>query len=224
MNDGKNTLFSIKKGFFSLLLAKNPPQKINFSKTKYIRVNAISKSFMKLPMLISLITIALGIILGIILYFKHRSLLRRHSTTELVTISLFSATKFVTVAIPGTIIWRMAEILGPFSMFITGIFYDILKPMLTIAVVGLIPKPGTATLSILIFWLMDGIMFGSLFKPITILWYISIIVATEIILYILGITSGKMETRKIHEVNFYAEDKVILYLTARKIQMSGFPY
>ena len=124
------------------------------------------------------------------MYWKRKNILKI-KTKDLITIALFGACIFAAVSLPGTIVWRFAHgVLGPFSFLVTGFFYEIVYYILLTALVVLIPRPGVASLAIILRALMTDIIFGG-FSPMSILNVGVTVVMSEAAFYICGITRSK---------------------------------
>ncbi len=109
-------------------------------------------------------------------------------TKWLVIIALFGTATFITVNVPGTLLWDFLHvILGPFSFLITGIFYEIILYALIMSLVVLIPRPGVVTLALGVSFLLGGVVLGN-FSPVTLMWKASLIFLLETTLYLFGVT------------------------------------
>ena len=133
------------------------------------------------------ILVSLSTLMGV--YLK-RDMVLKMKTRDLVTIALFGAVIFVTVSLPGNILWRFAHVfLGPFSFLITGFFYEVINYILLTALIVLIPRPGVATLTIILNSLMNDLVFGGLSAPSLLDMGVSAIFL-EAAFYLAGITKG----------------------------------
>jgi hypothetical protein len=106
---------------------------------------------------------------------------------ELSTIAMIAAIHFVVsfvARLGGTVIFA---IFGPFSVYIDGIASEGVPCLLVAVILTLIPRVGTATLTIGTVFLLNGIVSGSFSVNAFILVGVSI-VAHEAILFLLGVT------------------------------------
>jgi hypothetical protein len=109
------------------------------------------------------------------------------STTELVTISLFGSLSFVV----GTAAWLVGmasgTLLGPFAPLVTGLLDDTFRTVLMAALLVLLPRPGVASLALLVGYLLRGLSFGA-FHPLDLLSLGSTLFFLESSLWLVGIT------------------------------------
>ncbi len=113
--------------------------------------------------------------------------LRRIPTSQLMTIALFGSMAFVVSAVGRLVTVSVAAVLGPFAPLLTGLFDDAFRITLLATLVTLVPRPGTATLAVLVQWLLSGIALGS-FSPIDVFFVTSRIAWLEGFLWVAGIT------------------------------------
>jgi hypothetical protein len=140
--------------------------------------------------------IILSIISFLMIIFKHKKWLGSVKTSEIILISLFTAVKFSIVDIPyfvlGDLIRALLAPLGPFVQIFTGVFWDIVNPMLLVTLVILVRRPGVVIISTLVRLVLKGIAFGS-FNPITILLMLAYAAIADFLFYTIGFTKGKRE-------------------------------
>lgn len=106
---------------------------------------------------------------------------------ELSTIAMIAAIHFVvsfTARLGGTVIFAL---FGPFSVYLDGIASEGVPCLLVAVILTLIPRVGTATLTIGTVFLLNGIVSGSFSVNAFILVGVSI-AAHELILFLLGVT------------------------------------
>lgn len=106
---------------------------------------------------------------------------------ELSTIAMVAALHFVVsfaARLSGTVLYAF---LGPFYVFVDGIGAEAVPCLLVAVIVTLIPRVGTATLTIATVFLLNGIVSGSLSVAAAALVLVSI-VAHEAILFLFGVT------------------------------------
>ena len=141
------------------------------------------------PTLVTFAAILISLFTFIGIYLK-KDLILKMKTRDLITIALFGAIIFVTVSLPGNILWQFAHVfLGPFSFLITGFFYEVINYILLTALIVLIPRPGVATLTIILNSLMNDLVFGGLSAPSLLDMGVSAIFL-EAAFYLAGITKG----------------------------------
>jgi len=115
--------------------------------------------------------------------------LRTFSTADLTTIAVFATLGFVITAATAVLSSGLAAVLGPFSMLVTGLLSDCLRSALLATLIVLLPRRGTATLFLLLGWLMQGIALGA-FSPTDFVFVGSRIFWLEGFLWIAGLTRG----------------------------------
>lgn len=107
---------------------------------------------------------------------------------DLILIALFGTVIFAVVNIPGTILFNVAHVLlGPFSFFLTGFFYEVIFYLLLISLLVLIPRTGVVTLAIMVRFLMSSFILGE-FSPVSFLYYPTMAVVLEGAVYLSGIS------------------------------------
>ena len=109
------------------------------------------------------------------------------ATTELTTIALFGALSFSVSAASQLVGMGFSALLGPFSSFLVGILDDALRTALWAALITLLPRPGVATLSLLVAYLLRMLALGSM-GPMDVLFTGSHLLWLELCLYLSGLT------------------------------------
>ncbi len=115
--------------------------------------------------------------------------LRSFGTTDLTTIAVFATLGFVITAATAVLSSGLAALLGPFSMLVTGLLSDCLRSALLATLIVLLPRRGTATLFLLLGWLMQGIALGA-FSPTDFVFVGGRIFWLESFLWLAGLTRG----------------------------------
>ncbi|MDL1970329.1 MAG: hypothetical protein LWW94_05030 [Candidatus Desulfofervidaceae bacterium] len=134
------------------------------------------------------IVLDLGLLIG---FIWQRYWLKTFKMRHFMTITLFGASIFAVVNLPGHFLFQFAHLcLGPFAFFITGLFYEIIFYILLVALVWLIPCPGVTTLAILIRSLLNDFLFGS-FTPASLLALGPYTLFLEAAFYVSGLTRGQ---------------------------------
>jgi hypothetical protein len=129
--------------------------------------------------------IALGV--GILLVIRNRMIFRRFKSRWLILIALFGSAKFLVSLAPRFFLNELFNgLLGPFSVFATGLFREGITNLFVMALVVLIPMPGVVTLSMLISLVLFCLLGG--FNPVVILFMLVAMSTMEIGLYITGFT------------------------------------
>ncbi|MFQ6072476.1 MAG: hypothetical protein ACE5KT_07240, partial [Methanosarcinales archaeon] len=164
---------------------------------KDIIIKVVARNYFSF--IITLIAMATALFLLLFLFFSFNLVLESFKTSQLILIALFGTATFVSVNIPGTILFDLVPVLlgpfSPFSFIITGIFYEIILYMLIMALVMLVPRVGVVTLANVVRFLMNGFILGH-FNPVFLLSYASLSVALEFALYITGFTFFKKRDEK----------------------------
>ena len=126
--------------------------------------------------------------LGLIV-LRTRRWLREFDTAALVTLALFASLSFVAGTVGLLVGLGFAAAAGPFATMVTGFVDDALQAVLVGTLVTLLPRPGAATLMVIVAWLLRGVATGSL-SPLD-LAFVSCRVATlEGGLWLAGLTRG----------------------------------
>ena len=126
-----------------------------------------------------------------VLALNFKRLMARMKIRWVVIIALFGSLSFVGVNLPIRVFGAMIQgLLGPFSGLITGLFSDLLYFSLTVALIRLIPRPGVATLSTLVRYLLSAIITGG-FQITELVYLGTAITVKESALYLAGVTRKK---------------------------------
>ena len=101
---------------------------------------------------------------GSIAWFRRLPLLMKAMKVEYFTIiAMFGVISFVVVNLPSKLLWGISHIvLGPLGILVTGFFSVICMSALTIALLILLPKPGTVTLFITVKFILSTLLFGQI--------------------------------------------------------------
>lgn len=110
-------------------------------------------------------------------------------TSELMTISLFGSLTFLVGAVGRLLTVGLATVLGPFATFLTALVDDALRYTLLATLVCLLPRPGTASLAVLVGWLLSGFVLGT-FSPTDLLFVGGRVLWLELSLWLVGATRG----------------------------------
>ncbi|WP_028315077.1 hypothetical protein [Desulfatibacillum aliphaticivorans] len=130
--------------------------------------------------------LSLGGLIFFVLNFK--KLIASASEQDLVVISFFGAVTFAGVNVPLRIFNSVITALfGPFAVLVLGFFNDLVYFSMLIALLRLIPRPGVATLTYLVRYLLAGMMLGG-FHVLDFLYMGTALVLKESALYASGIT------------------------------------
>jgi hypothetical protein len=108
-------------------------------------------------------------------------------TSDLVTISLFGTLDFVLRTTAGLLASAFAAVLGPFAILVTGLLDDVLHISLLATLLTLLPRPGTASLAVILGWLLRGLVSGG-FAPQDLIFLGSKVFLLEASLYLSGLT------------------------------------
>lgn len=120
--------------------------------------------------------------------------LRKTSTRDLVTISIFASLLFVVGAAGQVIGLAVAAVLGPFGPFLTGVVDEALSTALLATLITLVPRRGTAALAVVIGWLLRGLVLGG-FSVVDVLFVGSQVFWLELFLALSGLTVGSTAWR-----------------------------
>ncbi len=130
-------------------------------------------------------------IAGIVMVLgRARRWLREMDTAALVTVALFASLSFVVGTVGQLFGLGAAAAAGPFAILVTGIVDDALQATLIGALVTVLPRPGAATLSVLVAWLLRGIATGTL-SPMDVAFVSCRIATLEGGLWFAGLTRGR---------------------------------
>lgn len=121
---------------------------------------------------------------------RARRWLREFDTAALVTIALFGALTFVAGTVGQLLGLGAAAAAGPFATMVTGLVDDALQATLIGTLITILPRPGTATLTVLVAWLLRGVAMGTL-SPLDIAFVACRIATLEGGLWMFGLTRGE---------------------------------
>ena len=121
------------------------------------------------------------------LALRGRRWLREFQTSELMTIALFGALTFLVGAAGRLLGTGVAAVLGPFNTFLTALVDDAFRYTLLATLLVLLPRPGVASLAIIVGWLLRGLMLGD-FQVTDALFVGGRVFWLEAFLWIAGIT------------------------------------
>jgi len=116
--------------------------------------------------------VSLGFVLGLlggligmfVVLTRTKTWLSDLRTVDLVTVAVFATLSFLISGATALVSAATSALLGPFEVFVTNLADDVLRYALLATLVTLLPRPGVATLSVLLTWLMRGVALGS-FSP-----------------------------------------------------------
>jgi len=108
-------------------------------------------------------------------------------TSDLMTIGLFGSMIFVLSAASQLLGTVLGTVLGPFAPLVYGLLDDVLRTALVATLVTSLPRPGVASLGVLVGWLLQGLAMGSL-NPVDLVFVGSRIAWMEGGLWVAGIT------------------------------------
>ena len=137
------------------------------------------------------LALTLGTALGgmVLVLTRVRRWLAEFDTASLVTIALFAALIFVAGTVGQLLGLGAAAAAGPFATMVIGLVDDALQATLIGTLVTVLPRPGTATLTVLVAWLLRGIATGTL-SPMDVTFVACRIATLEGGLYLFGLTRG----------------------------------
>lgn len=130
-----------------------------------------------------------GLIGMVIVPMKTRGWLRNLRTADLVTVAVFATLSFLISGASALLAAAASALLGPFAVFATNFADDVLRYALLATLVTLLPRPGVATLTVLLTWLMRGVALGS-FSPTDAITIGAQVFWLEGGLWVVGITRG----------------------------------
>ncbi len=160
---------------------------------KNIRVRAVSTRW--LPVLMTSMAL-MAAVAGCTFFYRKRRQFFSMNSRDLILIALFGTVMFAVVNVPGTILFNVAQVLlGPFSFFLTGFFYEVIFYLLLTALLVLIPRVGTTALVIMVRFLMSSFVLGE-FNPLSIIYYSTMATVLEGAVYLSGISRGKEFDRR----------------------------
>ncbi|MCI5209325.1 MAG: hypothetical protein D3910_11150, partial [Candidatus Electrothrix sp. ATG2] len=146
-------------------------------------VRKISWASLGLTLYAVLVTLAVSTFL----LLRNKRIFQRFKTKWLILIALFGAAKFLVSLVPRFFLNELFNgLLGPFAVFVNGIFREGITNLFVMALVVLIPLPGVVTLSTM----MSLVLFCLLgnFNPVIILFMMVSMSTMEIALYCTGFT------------------------------------
>lgn len=111
-------------------------------------------------------------------------------TAELMMISMVGSALFVVVGVSDLITVSFSALLGPFSVFLTGLPSEAARVMLLGGLLSMRPRPGTLSLALLVGWLMRGMALGA-FAPTDPLFLGSSIFFGELCAWGAGLSRGQ---------------------------------
>ncbi len=111
-------------------------------------------------------------------------------TAELMMISMVGSALFVVGGVSDLITVSFSALLGPFSVFLTGLPNEAARVMLLGGLLSLRPRPGTLSLALLVGWLMRGLALGA-FTPTDPLFLGSSIFFGELCAWWAGLSRGQ---------------------------------
>ncbi len=119
---------------------------------------------------------------------KFRSIVAGMKIRWFIIISLFGALTFAIQSVPTQLFGSMLNaVMGPFSVFITGFFSEIVHVALLVALMRLIPRPGVVTLKMLVSYLLGAVFLGSIHVT-DILYTGTSVTMLEMALFVSGVT------------------------------------
>jgi hypothetical protein len=131
--------------------------------------------------------LASGLFGALLVALRLRRWMWAFRTRDLVTIAVFSTLGFLVSGASAVVSASVGAVLGPFAIFVTNLLDDVMRYALLATLVTLLPRPGTAMLSVLLTWLMRGVALGS-FSPIDVLSVGGSILWLEAAMWATGIT------------------------------------
>lgn len=145
-----------------------------------------SSSWLAAGLALTLLTAAGGLFLVLT---RARRWLAEFDTASLVTIALFAALTFVAGTVGQLLGLGAAAAAGPFATMVIGVVDDALQATLIGTLVTVLPRPGSATLTVLVAWLLRGIATGTL-SPMDVAFVACRVATLEGGLYLFGLTRG----------------------------------
>lgn len=118
-----------------------------------------------------------------------RRWLHRIPTAELMIISMVGSALFVVGGVADLLTVSLSALLGPFSVFLTGLPNEAARVLLLGSLLSLRPRPGTLSLALLVGWLMRGLALGA-FTPTDPLFVGSSILFGELCAWGAGLSRG----------------------------------
>ncbi len=124
---------------------------------------------------------------GLLIASRVGGWIRTSRTADLTTIAVFATLAFLISTAAAVLAGAAGAVLGPFQTFATGLVDDALRYALLATLVTLLPRPGVVTLSVLVTWLMRGVVLGG-FGPIDVLFVGGQVFWLESCLWLAGLT------------------------------------
>ena len=132
----------------------------------------------------------IGALGGVLLVTRRlRGWLGEARTADLTTVAVFATLAFLVATAAAVLAGAVGAVLGPFQTFATNLLDDALRYALLATLITLLPRPGIAALSVLVTWLMRGVVLGG-FTPIDVLFVGNQVFWLESCLWLAGLTRG----------------------------------
>ncbi|MEC8382556.1 MAG: hypothetical protein VXZ96_19675 [Myxococcota bacterium] len=112
------------------------------------------------------------------------------SSSILSSIAMFAALETVARLVIRVAGLGAAAVLGPFSVFLTALPDQLIRFSIMGALIGLLPKKGVAALMVMVGWLLNGVLSGSL-SAVGVVSLLGEIFWLETMLWAFGITRGQ---------------------------------
>ncbi|HND29471.1 MAG TPA: hypothetical protein PLA94_05705 [Myxococcota bacterium] len=122
--------------------------------------------------------------------WRLRRWLQEIPTAELMMISMVGSALFVVGGVADLITVSLSALLGPFSVFLSGLPSEAARVLLLGSLLSLRPHPGTLSLALLVGWLMRGLALGA-FSPTDPLFLGSSILFGELCAWAAGLSRGQ---------------------------------
>lgn len=113
------------------------------------------------------------------------------SSSILSSIAMFAALETVARLVIRVAGLGAAAVLGPFSIFLTALPDQLIRFSILGALIGLLPKKGVAALMVLVSWLLNGVLSGSL-SAVGFVSLLGELFWLEMCLWAFGMTRGKI--------------------------------
>ena len=142
-------------------------------------------------LVVTMLAILLSVVALVVFLVRQRKIFKAFRVSELVLIALFATMTFVLVIFPGSLLGPLfSAVAGPFAFLVQGIFFEVLRVLVLVALLVLVPRVGTVTLTYLVRYLIGGLVFGG-FTPVDLFYLGASVVLMEVLLWVLGITSRR---------------------------------
>ncbi len=115
--------------------------------------------------------------------------LRTWPTSDLTTIALFGSLQLVVGLAAQVVATVTTAVIGPFSPLLTGIVDDAFRAGLLVVLITLLPRPGTASLSLVVGFLLRVLALGT-FTPLDTIYIGASVTWLEGALWLTGLTRG----------------------------------